>query len=488
MSETKSLTARLPVEKFKHSNMTMSRADKWEEFKTSLKSAFGQVFPLLAQQLDHKCDPTKEVWGLPWGVRKFSALTGDAQISLLREFTQAQYALHLTLNENFGTHEKNIIQKHEPSTLTEKLKADRKWKDDDKRVVWLPFGYLCLHEIEQKYTETGVTNALTKYAVFNEAKAFKPSDVPQWASKLEHAWAEYYNSIENLSHMAAIDTLHQILDSGHDGWNQWAVQFSLKQGSKPYDLQTLIDKVISHEKFISTSGKRKTAGAQAMLAAKPNNKFNAKGVCARRNCTRKVSQPHRQFCDACFIPNFKSKRASDKVLANVPQKVRFDTRDKKREQFKKKLAQLNNKRRDMDKEAFLSEAMACIADAWDDDADDGDSAVGDAPKKKKKKKKKPAASAEAHVAVAPATDHDAEALAAIPHKLPVPKKGLALKKSKSKSVIKKLPGRTGITFSRKAAKKVKKGKVPTALLASALKDCESYRFAGSALPPFFKKK
>jgi len=175
-------------------------------------------------------------------------------------------------------------------------------------------------------------------------------------------------------------------------------------------------------------------------------------------------------------------------LANVPQKVRFDTRDKKREQFKKKLAQLNNKRRDMDKEAFLSEAMACIADAWDDDADDGDSAVGDAPKKKKKKKKKPAASAEAHVAVAPATDHDAEALAAIPHKLPVPKKGSALKKSKSKSVIKKLPGRTGITFSRKAAKKVKKGKVPTALLASALKDCESYRFAGCALPPFFKKK
>ena len=121
------------------------------------------------------------------------------------------------------------------------------------------------------------------------------------------------------------------------------------------------------------------AGAQAMLAAKPNNKFNAKGVCARRNCTRKVSQPHRQFCDACFIPNFKSKRATDKVLANVPQKVRFDTRDRKREQFKKKLAQLNNKRRDMDKEAFLSEAMACIADAWDDDADDGDSAVGITP-------------------------------------------------------------------------------------------------------------
>ena len=65
MSETKSLTSRLPVEKFKHTNMTMSRADKWSEFKTSLKSAFGQFFPLLAQQLDHECDPTKEVWGLP---------------------------------------------------------------------------------------------------------------------------------------------------------------------------------------------------------------------------------------------------------------------------------------------------------------------------------------------------------------------------------------------------------------------------------------
>ena len=77
MSETKSLTSRLPVEKFKHTNMTMSRADKWSEFKTSLKSAFGQFFPLLAAQLDHECDPTEEVWGLPWGVRKFSALTGE---------------------------------------------------------------------------------------------------------------------------------------------------------------------------------------------------------------------------------------------------------------------------------------------------------------------------------------------------------------------------------------------------------------------------
>ena len=125
-----------------------------------------------------------------------------------------------------------------------------------------------------------MTNSLTKYAVFNEAKVFTPSDVPQWASKLEHAWVEYYNSIGDLNRMATIDTLHPSLDSGHDGWNQWAVQFSLKQGSKPYDLQTLIDKVISHEKFLSTPGKCKGAVAQAMLAAKPKNKFNTKGVCA----------------------------------------------------------------------------------------------------------------------------------------------------------------------------------------------------------------
>ena len=47
--------------------IAMSRADKWGEFKTSLKSAFGQFFPLLAQQLDHECDPTKEVWVYPGG-------------------------------------------------------------------------------------------------------------------------------------------------------------------------------------------------------------------------------------------------------------------------------------------------------------------------------------------------------------------------------------------------------------------------------------
>ena len=99
-----------------------------------------------------------------------------------------------------------------------------------------------LHEIEKKYADSGVTNALAKYAEFNDAKIFTPSDVPKWASKLEHAWSEYNNTITDPSHMTAVDTLNQILDSGHEGWNQWAVQFTLKQGSKAYGLQTLIDK------------------------------------------------------------------------------------------------------------------------------------------------------------------------------------------------------------------------------------------------------
>ena len=49
------------------------------------------VFPLLAQQLDHECDPTKEVWGLPWGVRKFSALTGEEEEE--EEFIRIQWIL-----------------------------------------------------------------------------------------------------------------------------------------------------------------------------------------------------------------------------------------------------------------------------------------------------------------------------------------------------------------------------------------------------------
>ena len=90
------------------------------------------------------------------------------------------------------THEKQIIADHDPVQLVEKLKnkysetwnakleffPDKPgWTPTHWMTTWLPFGYMCLHNISAKYVATGVTDAITKHDAYVATKTFTPSNI-----------------------------------------------------------------------------------------------------------------------------------------------------------------------------------------------------------------------------------------------------------------------------------------------------------------------
>ena len=135
-------------------------------------------------------------------------------------FQKAQYSLLHDLSENFGTHEKQIIAYHDPVQLVEKLKAKHLvewnakleffpdkpgWTPTHWMTTWLPFGYMCLHNIATKYIDTGVTEAITKHDAYVASKTFTPSNITKWVSTVEHAWAGWRNTVTDPEHMAAVE-------------------------------------------------------------------------------------------------------------------------------------------------------------------------------------------------------------------------------------------------------------------------------------------
>jgi len=83
----------------------------------------------------------------------------------------------------------------------------------------MPFGYMCLHAISLKYDDTGVSDAIAKYANFVDAKTFNSSNIPQWISKIESTWTEWKNAAVDREHMAAVELLREILNSGDEYGN-----------------------------------------------------------------------------------------------------------------------------------------------------------------------------------------------------------------------------------------------------------------------------
>ena len=494
MSDT--TKGRLYVSKFPHSSNDQSRSEKWRDWDGLLQSAFGEQHPFLAVQYSVKCDAEQAYFGLPWHpMLKVDQLDTKEEIALHKEFVKSQYGLYHVLRDNFASQEKQIINMHAPDALTKTYAEKYDWNEDHPSLLWLPFGYLCKEAIGAKYEDSGVTDALSKLNAFNDAKAFSFADVQKWASSLGHAWHEYEAAITDPSHMAAVETLYQIIHCGNDDWRNWALQFSLKQGSKPYTLDALLEKVITQDKLMKSASKTTKGHAQAMLSVARNPKQSKKkGICTTPGCSRKMSKPWYKFCNEHFSRGEKNNNA-EKVLADVPKNVRFATHNKKLNHFKKKIAQLKNRQKDT--EAFIAEATALVADAIGEDgpADDDDSSVDDAPKKKtKRKQKKKKLTAEAHVA-------EAHALVAQPKPLKPLKSKTTTKVSKASTlkpkagISKKKLGRSGLNIQLKpagrkvkqAASGVSKGNQAMALSAS-LDGCVIQKFAGCDLPAFFKKK
>ena len=239
-------TTTLKVEKFSHSSHK-PRSERWREWYSKLKFAFGAALPMIANQIGQQCDPTSHWWGLEWNSAffDFDSMSADEEKKCWLEFQTAQYALMDVLSSNFATHEKQIIADHDPLVLTEKVIRQYSEMWDSKltffpikagwtptmwMTTWLPFGYLCLHAISLKYDDTGVTDAISKYDAFVSATKFNPSNLNQWVSHIESTWSEWKNAATNPEHMAAVQLTREILQSDNEDWRSWALNFTTTQG------------------------------------------------------------------------------------------------------------------------------------------------------------------------------------------------------------------------------------------------------------------
>jgi hypothetical protein len=266
----------LKVSKFDHSSTT-PRATRWREWVVKLRYAFGSAYPLLANQTSEVLDPLNYWWGLTWSpLLDLDNMNQEQEQKLYVDFQKAQYSLLHVLSENFGTHEKQIIADHDPVQLVEKLKTkylvewnakleffpDKPgWTPTHWMTTWLPFGYMCLHNIAAKYIDTGVTDAITKHDAYVASKTFTPSNITKWVSTVEHAWAGWRNTVTDPEHMAAVELVREILSSDNEDWKTWAFSFATQQGDKPYTVADLLEKVVNQDKLLNAGGTKKKATA-----------------------------------------------------------------------------------------------------------------------------------------------------------------------------------------------------------------------------------
>jgi len=455
----------LNVSKFPHGSST-PRAEKWRSWWAKVKAAFGSKFPLLATLLDQIPDPSQDYYGFTWhSIYDFATMDEAQTLQLLKEYTMGQYALYHTLTENFDEKQKQVIESHASDTLTNTLKTRYTWPVGHHNIAWLPFGIMCAQALGKEYADSGVTDAIAKHTNFEKAKPFNTDDVDSWSAKLRHAWTSWQNAVSDPSHMAAVQILKGILDCPDTDWKSWAFQFSIAQGNSPYTVEGLLDKVQQQDKLHRSGNKQKPSALLANGVRKPgfkNKRTKTGGVCREKGCTRKTTGNFK-FCDDCFAVR---RARTNNELADVPAKVRDAARNKKMQQLRSKMAQLNKK----EKQAFIAEFTSA------DHASDED----EEPKKKSKKVKK-TVRVEANVA---------EVLSAVPS-APSTTEDATIPRTKKKNAT--MIGPLGFKASmalKKSARKVTTGKAKgTALLASSWLDgCTVQKFAGCSLPPHFKRK
>ena len=374
----------LKVGKFDHSSTT-PRAMRWREWENRLRYAFGSAYPLLANQTSESLDASKYWWGLTWSpLLDFERFDADQEQKLYVDFQKAQYSLLHVLSENFGMHDKQIIADHDPVQLVEKLKVkytvewDRDleffpnrpgWTPTMWMTTWLPFGYMCLHNIAAKYIDTGVTDAITKHDAYVASKTFTPSNITKWVSGVEHAWAGWRNTVTDPEHMAAVELLQEILSSDNEDWKSWAYSFATQQGDKPYTVADLMEKVVNQDKLLNAGGTKKKATAllaghglsRPSFKSKNGKKGKQKKRCATKDCKNVVKVHFHKFCDPCFTSRKEKSSADDSsALNDVPAAVRENNHARKINSLRKKMAQINsiNKAK---REGLLDEANALVA-------------------------------------------------------------------------------------------------------------------------------
>jgi len=295
----------LKVSKFDHSSTT-PRATPWREWVVKLRYAFGSAYPLLVNQTSEVLDPLDYWWGLTWSpLLDLDNITQEQEQKFYVDFQKAQYSLLHVLSENFGTHEKHIIADHNPVHLVEKLKTkylvewnakleffpDKPgWTLTHWMTTWLPFGYMCLHNIAAKYEDTGVTDAITKHDSYVASKTFTPSNITKWVSTVEHAWAGWRNTVTDPEHMGAVELVRtEIHSSDNEDWKTWVFSFATQQGDTPCTVADLLNKVVNQDKLLNAGGTKKKA--TALLAGHGISRPTFKPKIIRRVSRRSVVQP-----------------------------------------------------------------------------------------------------------------------------------------------------------------------------------------------------
>jgi hypothetical protein len=122
MNKTNEKTT-LKVEKFSL-NSQKSRSERWREWYSKSRIAFGAALPMLANQIGQQCDPEAYWrWGLEWSpaLFDFDNMSVKEEQHCWLDFQKSQYSLMDVLSANFATHEKQIIADHDPLVLTEKV-------------------------------------------------------------------------------------------------------------------------------------------------------------------------------------------------------------------------------------------------------------------------------------------------------------------------------------------------------------------------------
>ena len=165
------------VPTFDHNDTKHSRAQKWDTWSKLLVSVLSSLHPFLAAQMLVRPDPDEPDWGIKLDPIWFPERTHKNARESAQLYATAQAKIYSMLHKNFSHVEKKILEDCNQPSLRESIQTEYSLADNDRKLMYLPFGNLAFHMIADKYKEKGVTQSITRLQRFEKAKEFDPKDV-----------------------------------------------------------------------------------------------------------------------------------------------------------------------------------------------------------------------------------------------------------------------------------------------------------------------
>lgn len=339
----------ITIAPFDHKNEKgETRASRWKQWADQLRNSCASVFPFLAMQLRTTPDATLERFGLPFSEVHFDFSGPRGQKEAVKLFEISQWQLFSVLHKSFGTQETKLFQDYDPMRLIPLFKSQFGWDDDHENVQFLPFAILVHNAIAGKYSDTGISDALTKFDRWEKAKVFKTGKVEEWCSELENAYNEVQLSVHDREHLAALQVLHSVLNCGKDVWKTWAMSFATTQAKKPFTIARLVERVLAQYRLVQQ--KAGTSADEALLTDGPKGdhfqkrkvKNKDKKICNVPGCNTPVAKLWQSMCLACF------KKNKNQQTADIPKATKKANIEKQKKKLAKRLAQVSKKAKEIE--------------------------------------------------------------------------------------------------------------------------------------------